>query len=130
MIMGMLGDPGVEFSQGAAPPNLPGANNVAPPFQVTAGFLADSDAGMGGVQAHGVNPGETLGILYDLQAMGTYQDIIDELTNGDLRIGIHLQSIGLPGGSESFVNNPVPIPAAIWLMIPAMGFLARSRARS
>ena len=104
-------DSGVAFSQGASPPNLPGANNASPPFVTTAGFLADSNPP---VQPNGVNPGEYLGITFDLQASGSFADVLAELANGDLRIGIHVQGYET-GGSESFVNNPVPVPAAVWL---------------
>jgi len=108
---GTGGDPGVNFSQGASPGNLPAGNNASPPFQATAGFLADSNPA---VQPNGVNPGEWLGIIFDLQSGMTFADVLTELGNGDLRIGIHVQGFA-SGGSESFVNSPVPVPAAVWL---------------
>jgi len=102
-------DPGVSFSQDANPGNLPGGNLVG--FTTTAGFLADSDAP---VQPNGVNPGESLGITFNLINNLTYADTIIALQSGtDLRIGIHVQGFG-DGGSESFVNT-VPVPAAVWL---------------
>jgi hypothetical protein len=105
------GDPGVDFTQGASPGDLPGGNNASPAFVATAGFTADSDPP---TQPNGVNPGETLGIVFDLQGGGTFADVLSELASGELRIGIHVQGFGT-GGSESFVNNPIPIPAAVWL---------------
>lgn len=108
---GIGGDAGVDFSQGASPGNLPGGNNATPSFVATSGFLADSDPP---VQPNGVNPGEWLGILFDLQAGKTFADAILELESGTLRIGIHVQGFS-GGGSESFINNPVPVPAAVWL---------------
>lgn len=108
---GTGGSAGVDFSPGASPPDLPGASNASPPFQVTSSFLADSDPP---VQPNGVNPGEWLGIVFDLQGSQTFSDVITELTNGTLRIGLHVQGFGY-GGSESFINNPVPVPAAVWL---------------
>ena len=111
-ISSITNGPGVSFSQDASPPNLPGGNNISPPFQTTAGFLADSDPA---VQPNGVNPGEWLKIYFSLQSGGTYNDVINELGNGQLRIGIHVQGFA-SGGSESFVNNPVPVPAAVWLL--------------
>ena len=103
--------PGVSFSQYASPPNLPGGNNVNPPFQVTAGFLADSNPP---VQPNGVNPGEWLKIYFSLQSGGTFNDVINELGDGRLRIGIHVQGF-TSSGSESLVNLPAPVPAAMWL---------------
>jgi hypothetical protein len=119
-ITGVLGL--VEFSQFASPPDLPGGNNVVPPFVTTAGFSADSDPP---TQPLGVNPGELLGITFDLQGGGTHQDIIDELTSGELRIGIHVQGYS-SGGSESFVNNgvfeqPEVIPAPGTLLLSSIG---------
>ncbi len=104
--------PGVNFSQGASPGNLPGGNDIG--FQATAGFLADADPP---VQPNGVHPGEYLGITFNLINGKTYADTIAALAGGvDLRIGIHVQGFG-DGESESFVNNPPPVGG----MIPAPG---------
>ena len=117
---------GVSFSQDGNPGNLPGGNSVG--FMTTAGFLADSDAP---VQPNGVNPSEYLGITFDLQSGVTYVDTINALQSGtDLRIGIHVQGFG-DGGSESFVNTLVPVPAAVWLfgsgLIGLAGFARRKK---
>lgn len=102
----------VQFSQLASPPDLPGGNNLLPPFVTTLGFSADSDPP---TESFGVNPGESLVITFDLQAGGVLNDVIDELASGVLRIGIHVQGYD-SGGSESFVNNGViPAPGAILL---------------
>lgn len=109
-IASVINDPGaVEFSQGAAPPNLPGANNASPPFVATAGFSVDSDPP---VQPLGVNPGESLGILFDLQSGTSFADVLSQLASGELRIGIHAQGF-TSGGSESLVNVPEPGTAVL-----------------
>ena len=113
---GIGGDPGVDFTEPASPGILPSANDASPPF-VSAGFSADSDPP---VQLNGVNPGESLGILFDLQGTGSFDNVIALLNNGDLRIGIHVQGFA-SGGSESFVNKPVPEPhAAVLFAIGAL----------
>jgi hypothetical protein len=98
--------PGVAFSQGASPPDLPSGEDCEPEFEVTAGFLADSD---NPPPANGVNPGEWLEITFDLQEVNgvplTFADTVAQLTSGMLRVGIHVQAFA-NGGSEAFVNDP------------------------
>jgi hypothetical protein len=132
-IASIINTPGlVEFSQLATPPDLPGGNTVTPPFMTTAGFSADSDPP---VQPLGVNPGESLGIIFDLQPSKDFADVVDNLASGTLRIGIHVQ--GFPnGGSESFINNgivdgngKIPAPGALILGGIGMGCVGWLRRR-
>jgi hypothetical protein len=110
---------GVAFSQGAAPPDLPGGASVTPPFVTTAGFLADSGSP---APANGVNtPTEWVEIKFNLQSGGTYEDVISELATGELRIGIHVQSFAVTGKSESFINNPNPVPEPGTLLLLGAG---------
>lgn len=116
---------GVSFAQGASPPNLPGGEEADPDFETTAGFLADSDPP---VQPNGVNPGEWLEIVFNLVGGGTFADVLSELTDGTLRIGIHVQGYG-SGGSESLINVPAPEPGTLALVGLGMAAIA-SRRRS
>ena len=93
--------PDVVFSVPATPSNLPSANSASPPFVTTAGFSADSDPPP---QPNGVNPGESLGIVFDLIGGLTFADVLADLADGSLRIGIHVQGFAT-GGSESLVND-------------------------
>lgn len=113
--------PGVSYSVLASPGNLPGGNSIDPAFQTTAGFSADSDAP---VSINGVNPGETVGIVFDLQPGKTHGSVIDALSlggaPGGLRIGLHVQGFS-NDGSESFINAPAAVSAvpeaSQWLMM-------------
>jgi hypothetical protein len=119
--LGYYGDAGVDFSPGASPGNLPGGNTIG--FVTTTDFLADSDPA---VQPNGVNPGEMLEIVFNLQPLGTFADVLSELASGELRIGIHVQGFS-GGGSESFVNVPAPEPGTAILM--GLGLTALSARR-
>jgi hypothetical protein len=117
---------GVSFSQYATPHDLPGGNNLSPPFQTTTGFSADSDPP---VQPNGINPNEWLGITFDLKAGETYDDVIGNLASGELRIGIHVQGFA-NCGSESFVNNGVvPEPTTVTLLSAGLGIVTLLRKR-
>ncbi|QDU47617.1 PEP-CTERM motif protein [Symmachiella dynata] len=130
---GVGGDPGVDFSTGASPPNIPAHNNISPSFFVTAGLLADSDAP---AQPNGVNPGEQLTVIMNLTSGVTFADTVAAIdlagAAGGLRIGIHVQGYA-SGGSETFVNLPpgpdpgpglVPEPSSMLLMAMGMFGLA------
>ena len=128
-IAAVTGSSGVSFSQFASPGNLPGGNAIG--FQTTAGFSADSNPP---VQPNGVNPGESLSILFDLKPGRSFAEIAGDLASGALRIGVHVQGYG-GGGSESFVNllSPVPEASSVLSMMAALGVLGvalRRRARA
>jgi hypothetical protein len=100
---GTGGDEGVDFSQYADPEELPAGSQLWPPFVTTEGFSADSDPP---ATHNGVEPNESLGIIFDLQFGLGYADVLDSLTWGTLRIGLKVQSFAT-GNSESFVNGDV-----------------------
>jgi hypothetical protein len=97
--------PFVDFEMGATPRNLPGASQASPRFETTNGFSADSESP---TQPSGVNPGESLGILFSQRpGESFFAGVLTHLGDGSLRIGIHVQGF-TGGGSESFVNLPEP----------------------
>ena len=131
----VLNSSGVSFSPLAAPGNLPGGNALSPAFVTTAGFSADSNAP---VQLNGANPGEHVGILFNLLEGKAYADVIDSLNGAvtqaggapALRIGVHAQGFA-DGSSASFVNTPtaVPLPGAAGLLLMGLVAMARGRKR-
>ena len=125
-IASIFGTSGVDFAQNATLGNLPGGNGAAPPFIATAGFSLDSNSPM--LPANGVDMGgEVLSVVFDLMGGGTFADIVAELINGDLRIGLHVQSFA-NGDSESFVNNPITEPGtALLLGLGLIGLSGRRR---
>jgi hypothetical protein len=122
----VIDGPGTNFEPGANPPNLPGGENAIPPFNVTATFLAEA---VPAPSMNGAGPSEWVRIHYTLQGTQTYADVINELTNGDLRIGIHVIAFQ-SGGSESFINVPAPEPGTGLLVGLGLAGMASLRRRS
>lgn len=108
-----LFETGTDFLTTNPPPgpgDLPGGNDP--------GVLFSSDFSVGAeasVANNGLDSNGSLAILFDLVMGVSFQDVIDQLASGDLRIGLHVQSFPSDGESGSFVNTPVPLPAAFWL---------------
>lgn len=86
---------GVSFAIGATPADLPGGNNATPPFVADFAFGADSPA-----PSNGINIGEFLEVTF--LTSGSLQDVLDDLGDGDLRIGAHVISIN-GGTSDSLI---------------------------
>lgn len=107
---GPYGDPGVDFSIGAAPGDLPDRQYADPPFVSTKQFNMDSDPS---VYWWAIQPGEWLIARYSVPQGSTIYDIENEIRTGVLRVGYHVQAFG-DGASASFVN--VPEPASILLL--------------
>ncbi len=101
---------------GADPENLPSGNNASPPFVATGAFSADAQ----GSPNNGVNASaDILGIVLGLGSFADFAAVASAVSDGSLRFGLHVRSIGTDGLSDSFVNE-VPIPAAVWLFGSAL----------
>ena len=112
---------GVAFSSPATPGDLPSGNTATPPFVTTQQFSADSAPP---VKPNGVNSSsEWLAITFDLINGQTYADTLLALSDGSLRVGLHVQDIGQAGGSDSYVSNPIPTPEPGTMMLLGSGLL-------
>ena len=125
----ILDDPenGVDFDQPVTPPNLPGGGELDPPFEATQAFSVGSEPGV----SNGVDVGEELTLIFELLPGLTFEDTIQALIDGTLRIGLHVQNFP-DGGSESFVNLPpqiIPLPASAGLAMLGLGAVATRRRR-
>jgi hypothetical protein len=122
----VLSAPGVDFEIGARPPNLPGWRSLDPVFRASVGLSSQSRPSP---VANGIGVGEFLAIEFTLQGGQGFQDLIDQLASGELRVGLHVIAFDSQG-SESFVNVPVPEPASGALLaggLVALAWRARSR---
>jgi len=100
--------PDTDFEQPANQDNLPAGNTLEPPFVTTQGF----SVGPENEPAHnGINPGEWLEITFDLNGGFDYQNVLDQLDDLSLRIGVHV--IAFPDGSSESAVTPEPATVAV-----------------
>lgn len=109
----------VVYSSGGSPSNLPGGNEIN--FSSNYRFTANSPP-----PQKGLDPGEVA--YFDFIGV-SYTDVVLGLTNGSIRIGIHIQEVGSNGSqSVSFVNEAIPEPSIILLSaFGVFGLLKRRR---
>jgi hypothetical protein len=121
-VVAVIDGAGVDFAEDTPPVgNLPEGNG--------AGFTSDWGAGATPPPAHnGVNEGEELELRLSLAPGKTFADVLASLQSGDLRAGLHVQSIGEEGASESYISNP-PIPTPGTIAIGALAGIAGFRRR-
>jgi hypothetical protein len=97
---------GVDFvSSPVRPENLPGGKSLPIPFIAEWGVAARNPH-------QGINPNENLELIIQYDAS---YDLLGSLGNQNLRVGMHVQSIGCGEYSESFVNT-IPEPASMGML--------------
>lgn len=119
----IINSAGAYFRHGARPSYLPGRWLLEPIFDANPKYNISACPPM---SHKGVNPGEWVGAVFNLQCGFIYDDVINSLNSGDLRIGLHI--ISLPDcSSESAVS--IPEPATTGLMAIGWLILFRNRER-
>jgi MYXO-CTERM domain-containing protein len=113
---------GVNFSNGASPPNPPSSIGGWDGNH----YSADSDSP---VTTNGINPNESLTIRFGYDSGKNFSDLLEALTTPSFRIAMHIQSVG-NGSSVWAVSKPVPAPGAAGLLAGVGLFAARRRRAS
>lgn len=107
------------FEEDKNPANFPGGGGLDPAFSTAFSISADPSP-----VSNGINPGEQLNVTVNLDFGTSYSDLISGLSDGSVRIGMHI--IGLNDGSSFSALNEIPEPATILLCFGGM-FLVRRR---
>jgi hypothetical protein len=103
---------GVDYSVASGNLNLPGGNSLTNKFVSDFGIKANTP-----VSQQGVNPGEWVSVLFNLTPTKTLADVLNDMTIGSMRVGMHVQAFS-NGGSEAFVNRPSTVKPPVVVPVP------------
>lgn len=119
-----------DFSDNAG--NLPGGNTISFTEDFEATSVAQGEV-LNGKTANGINPGEQLGVVIDLEDSIVFNDIISALDETLIRVGMHVQAFP-DGSSNAFVNNGrtpiIPAPGAFSLAmigVAGLGYFRKKK---
>ncbi len=110
---------GVVFGQDyPGPGNLPAGNTPDPPF------VADKALDIGALRPppkSGLNNsgGESLQVKFNLMDGFDFQDVLNDLDSGELRVGLHI--ISFPDGSSESAVNTFHTPEPATLLLSGIG---------
>jgi hypothetical protein len=96
----------------ATPSNMPGASTLSNPFYADFGISPDKK---GGVSGNGVGGGEYVSISWALGG-ADYASLLAALGSGDVRVGLHVQSLSDGSSATGVSTSATPIPGAVWLL--------------
>lgn len=132
---GIISGPGTLFSEGGSPPNLPAGNDLIPVFQKPPAFMASAD---NPAPANGINattdpdPDEWVAIVFDLVEGNSISDVMNNLADESLRIGVHV--IAFPDGSSESASTggeeSIPEPATLAVLLAGAVLVKLRRKRS
>lgn len=120
---GFGGDSDVDFTENVVdvvkPKDLPNTKKLVAGYGLDLLDSADNNP----ASINGVQPGEWLGVVFDLLPPPpnySYDDIIAGMTDREIIIGIKVQGFDNEG-SESFISNSTPIPAPGAVLLCSIG---------
>ena len=124
----------VDFTEGAGPGHLPGIDLAT--HKLVTGYeldMLDSADAEASPAINGINAGESLGVLFDLQPGKTYDDVIAGIIDGSIIVGVKAQGFGPDDYSEGFTASGgyavVPAPSAFLLGSLGVGIVGLLRKR-
>lgn len=104
---------------------MPGGENLVPPFATSNQFLAGA---INPSPQNGLNStDDSVEIIFSLMGGKDIDEVLSNLRDGSLRVGLHVQAIGTDGKSDSYVNQ-VPEPGILILLglsMTAIGVASR-----
>lgn len=106
--------------------NLPAGNSLANDFETAFSVVAIPPAPF-----NGIGIGDELTIILNLEAGATFDDLIEQINNETLRIGVHV--IALPDGTSfsamSVPPDMVPEPSTVAILSIGSLFLVKRKKR-
>ena len=129
-IANVINGPGVELLDASlsmvSPVDLPGGNMIG--FETTDGFALDAADPS---PVNGLNNGEYVEIVFELMGGGDINTVIAQLSDfTTLRVGIHIQQLGLDGEESASGSTIIPAPPALALCALGLGMVGWVKRRT